>query len=278
MTRGTFYWRKLIPRPVKGLIQRLRFIPIDLWEGFRGRDALTPPRSMIFVGDGDFRKVGEEFKRYFVELGGLAPDARVLEVGCGIGRMAVPLTGFLSSSGEYHGFDIVAKGITWCQTRITPRFPNFRFFVSDVYNDFYNPTGTVRSSEYVFPFEDGYFDFVFLTSVFTHMMIKDLERYLTEVTRVLKPGGRCLMTYFLLNPESRSLVSERKSTLDFAYEIPSGLTIDRYNPERATAYEEKMVRGLYHENRLTIIEPIRYGSWCGRPSYLSYQDIVLAEK
>jgi len=137
MTRGLFYLRKVIPRPVKRVIQRLRFIPIDLWERIRGRDALTPPRSMIFVGDGDFRKVGEEFKTYFVELGGLAPDARVLEVGCGIGRMAVPLTGYLSSRGECHRFDIVAKGIKWRQARITPEFSKFRFLVSDICNDFY---------------------------------------------------------------------------------------------------------------------------------------------
>ena len=233
---------------------------------------------MIFVGDGDYRKTGEEIKRYFVDLGGLAPEARVLEVGCGIGRMAVPLTNYLSARGEYHGFDIVLKGIQWCQHHVTPRFPNFRFFVSNVRNDFYNPKGTASASEYSFPFDDGYFDFVFLTSVFTHMMIEELERYLMEISRVLKPGGRSLITYFLLNAESRSLLEAHKSSLDFAHPIPSGLTIDRFNPDRASAHDEAVVCDLYRRQGLSVYGPVRYGSWCGRKQYLSYQDIVIAVK
>ncbi len=59
----------------------------------------APPADTVFVGDGDYRAIGAEFLRHVVEIGGLAPDARVLDVGCGIGRLAVPLTQYLDQSG-----------------------------------------------------------------------------------------------------------------------------------------------------------------------------------
>lgn len=134
------------------------------------RDDLTPPQRTLFVGGyADFKGVGEEFLRYFVELGGLKPHERVLDVGCGIGRMAVPLTTYLDKNGSYEGFDIVADGIHWCRKKITPKYPHFRFHLADVFNEKYNPHGRYRASEYHFPYERESFDFVFLTSVFTHI-------------------------------------------------------------------------------------------------------------
>ena len=76
---------------------------------------------MIFVGSRrNYRKTGEEFLRYFVELGDLTPKGRILDVGCGIGRMAVPLTKYLDQEGSYEGFDIVEKGIRWCKKNVSP--------------------------------------------------------------------------------------------------------------------------------------------------------------
>jgi len=47
---------------------------------------------MLFVGGGNFKSVGEKFLRYFKDVGGLKPDDEdVLDVGCGIGRMAISL-------------------------------------------------------------------------------------------------------------------------------------------------------------------------------------------
>lgn len=56
----------------------------------------------------------------------------MLDVGCGSGRMALPLTGYLNSEGRYAGFDISQKAIAWCQEHITSAHPNFQFEVSDI--------------------------------------------------------------------------------------------------------------------------------------------------
>jgi SAM-dependent methyltransferase len=230
------------------------------------------------VGDGDFRKVGEEFRHYFIDLGNIQPDDRVLDVGCGIGRMAVPLTGYLSPRGEYWGFDIVREGINWCSTAIASRFPNFHFEHADVFNRHYNPAGTCPASEYRFPYADASIDFAFLTSVFTHMLPPDMDNYLSELSRVIRPGGTCLMTFFLLNDESRRCIHGHLGKLDFASAVDGCLTIDADDPEAALAYDEDAIRVRLAAVRLRIDEPIRFGSWCGRPSYLSYQDIILATK
>ena len=91
----------------------------DARDALRGRrDARVPPRRLNFVGITDFVDTGDEFLGHFVALGGLQPDGRVLDVGCGIGRMARPLAGYLGRDGSYDGFDINAQGIAWCRAAL----------------------------------------------------------------------------------------------------------------------------------------------------------------
>jgi ubiquinone/menaquinone biosynthesis C-methylase UbiE len=224
------------------------------------------------------RKTGEEFLRYFVDLAGLKPDEAVLDVGCGRGRMAVSLTRYLSRRARYEGFDIIPASIAWCSARISRCHPNFRFTLSKVFNAEYNPGGKAEACAYVFPYPDETFDFVFLASVFTHMLPKDLEHYLSEVARVTKKGGRCLITFFLLNEESLRLVAEQQSSQDFRHVLDGCRTTDPRLPETAIGYPETRVRDLFRRYSFGIEEPIHHGSWCGRKSYLSYQDIVVASK
>lgn len=258
-------------------IRKVFYLPADIREAISGRDkSLRPPRSKILVGDGDFDRIGRDFLQYFIRIGGLKPHEKVLEVGCGIGRMAIPLTTYLESPGTYDGFDLVPDAIKWCQRHITPRYHNFRFHLADIQNDLYNPRGQYRASDYVFPFDDHTFDFVFLTSVFTHMLSDDLDHYAAEVARVLRMGGRAFATFFLLNEESWRHVHSGKS--QFNEEYQGYRVIDKKIPEAAIAYEENQVREILRSYGLTVVEPILYGSWCPRETFTSSQDIILAKK
>ena len=270
--------RRAIPIPVRRSLKQLYLRTLDFSDRSARRRDMVPPRTMYFVGDGDYKTVGLEFRNLFAQYGGLKPEHRVLDVGCGIGRMAAPLTEYLSGPGEYRGFDIVKKGVAWSQANITPRYPHFQFLHSDVRNKFYNPDGVFEASSYRFPYEDVSFDFVFLTSVFTHMFPADLENYEREIARVLKRGGTCFVTMFLLNEESQRLIEEKRSTQNFIYKLEGCVTTDPTNPEGSLGFEEGYIRQLFARLGLSIREPIQYGAWCGRNQFLSYQDIVIATK
>ena len=272
--------KEFMPSPIRPIVRRIYYFSVDTIDLLLGRrDGLTPPERMIFVGAaGDFKKIGEEFLRYFIELGDLKSNERVLDVGCGIGRMAVLLTKYLDKRGSYEGFDIVADGINWCRKKITPKYPNFHFQLADVFNKRYNPNGKYKASKYKFPYENESFDFIFLISVFTHMLPQDMENYFCEIARILKRDERCLVTFFLLNKESLQLINTRKSTLDFKYKFGKYRTKNINIPEAAVCYDEAFVLGLYEKYGLKIKQPIRYGSWCGRSNFLSYQDIIIASK
>ena len=238
-----------------------------------------PPREMNFVGDGDFDAVGREFFRYFTELGGLQPHHRVLDVGCGIGRMTRPLAEYLDRRGGYEGFDIVRVGIDWCRKNITPLRPNFRFRTADVYNPGYNPSGAFDAGEYLFPYKSNSFDFVFLTSVFTHMLPAGVENYLREIARVMKVGGTCLITYFLQNDETRALGAAGKGMFIFKYRRAGyWIASPEVADEEAVCYDEDYVLGLYERCGLQLEKPIHRGCWCGRAEHVSFQDMVVARK
>jgi SAM-dependent methyltransferase len=239
-----------------------------------------PPRELIFVGSPDyFVEVGEEFLRYLVTLGGLEPDSTVLDIGSGVGRMALPLTRFLSQGSCYEGVDIVEDGVRWCQENISPRFPNFNFQLMDIHNSRYNPRGRLHADEFTFPYMDEQFDVIFLTSVFTHMLPMAVRRYLSEIRRMLRKGGRLLATFFLLNDETEALIRAGKSTLSFKYEL-DGCRVETVSiPEAVVAYEEKAVDCLLEGAGLDAVggSP-HYGRWSGRERFLSFQDIVVASK
>jgi SAM-dependent methyltransferase len=243
---------------------------------------VLPPRELQdWVGGGGadaFKATGNEFLGYLVDLCGLQPGDAVLDVGCGSGRMALPLTGYLNREGRYAGFDVSREAIAWCTENISGSHPNFEFTVVDIQNGSYNPTGKYTSSDFRFPYPDGSFDAVLLASLFTHMLPPEVKHYLHEIVRVLKPGGRSLITFFLLNEESLALIKGGKASFNFEHEMPGYRTTHVDHPEAAIAYPEAFVRDLYGECGLEIREPLRYGTWCGRTNGMSGQDVVIAVK
>ncbi len=256
------------------LVRELVLDGVDLALG--KRNDLVPPRHLNFVGHGDFEAIGEEFLGYFVDYGGVSPDSKVLEIGCGIGRMARPLTKYLTT-GTYDGVDIVPKGIRWCERNISTRFANFKFHLADIYNLAYNPTGKLQPQQYRFPFCDCQFDFVALTSVFSHMLKSDMEHYFRETARTLRPNGKALITFFLLNEESRNLIGKGMSPLKFHFPLGGCYVNDNVVPEYAVAYDQRAIRNLCHDVGVSI-DALHYGAWCGRADYVSYQDLVIVRK
>ena len=218
---------------------------------------LPPEEYMTFVGGKNdlakaFIEIGQEFLGYFKNLANLSPDDNVLDIGCGCGRIAYPLTEYLSSKAIYEGFDVDPVMIDWCIKNIQSRKPNFHFQHLDIYNQFYTPDGILDSTEVIFLYPREAFDFACAISVFTHLYDREVIHYLEETYRVLKPGGTLFATFFI------------------GHEV-GGNTIQQ-------TYTEEAIRRYYGATGFEITD-IKYGHWLPRTvPTCSFQDIVIAKK
>lgn len=263
---------KRLRRRVRQMIEWVAAAHIDLRLWLTGKsDPELPPLRLRFVGTGDFRAVGDELKELLIRFG-LKRSDRVLDIGSGVGRVAIPLTRYIES-GSYDGFDVVRRGVVWCRRHITRYYPNFRFHHVNVRNSKYRENG-MSATDFCFQFVDASFDFAFATSLFTHLVLAETRRYLHESARVLAPGGRLVATFFLLNGESRAVLPR----LDGHYRFPveQGLVrlADAENPAVGVAIDETALVQLVRDAGFSRYE-IHYGQWAARPNGVTFQDLVL---
>lgn len=275
-SRKLFY---SLPPSWRFLARRLYFLPVDTWEKWTGqRPDLTPPKGMIFTGSGDFQSEGKRLFTRFKELGGLQPSHRVLDIGSGIGRVAVPLSHYLDTRGSYDGFDVIKMGVQWCQNHISKANPNFRFTYVPLGNDLYRSEGA-DASNFTFPYPDGVFDFAVSNSVFTHMLPEEVQNYLEELYRVLRPGGRAYLSFFILNEASKQGM-EHIPDFHFKHDYGHYRLLDDQVKAANVAYEETFLKtSLLPESRWTFIHQY-YGYWSGKRAIEQpdFQDFVIVEK
>jgi SAM-dependent methyltransferase len=108
---------------------------------------------------------------------------RVLDFGCGCGRTIAWL--LRDYEAEFHGVDVDADAVAWCQQHLARGH-----FIA-------NPPVPPL------PYPDEYFDLVYCLSVFTHLDQPMQDAWLSELSRILKPGGALLFTVFGLAARER---------------------------------------------------------------------------
>ena len=241
----------------------------------RNRFMPLPPADLMLCGDGDFKAIGAEFVTYFIDRAGLLPSMRVLDVGCGVGRMALPLTQYLSDLGSYAGVDIIAPAIDWCAQMITPAYSNFIFHHVDLQHPVYHPHGKQLTIGSRLPFADGAFDFIFMASVLTHLDPDEVTHYAAEAARLLAPGGKCLVTAFLMNPPA--LAALRGGTGRIAFDPALAGPVWHADSEvklAAVAFDEDFLLERFLRVGLRRNHEADYGHWSGRPMS-PFQDICI---
>jgi SAM-dependent methyltransferase len=254
-------WRRLAGRAKRAAFRVVT--PIDRLVRWRDRARLPPAHLRIYYyGTWNPAAYARACANSRAELRdrGLRPDQRILDIGSGIGNLAIALLD--EHHGGYDGVEIHPEAVAWCQRAITSRHPAFRFHRADLASRAYNPLGRTSASAYRFPFADGCFDVIFLASVFTHMLPDEVEQYLREIGRLLAPGGQCVESFFLLNDDTRPDVEAGRSFMTFPVRHASGVCRlhEAAVPESAVAFEEGFVRDLHAKAGLRI-ERVRRGHW-----------------
>lgn len=247
-------------------------LPDAAYRRLTGRRDWPPYSLRSFVGGAwDFDRVGELFLEDLWKLGLLRRGTRILDVGCGCGRIERALASdvHLNELGvSCTGMDIDPAGVEWCQRHITPVNPRFTFYQADCRNASYNPAGGGAADAYVFPHADCSFDLILLTSVMTHLLAADLRHYLAEVSRMLAPGGVAYASFFLYESLEEAVAGAARHGTRFPYR-QGDCALQRFDfPTNAVAYQERFVHDSAAEAGLEALAPTRYG----------VQDIVMLGK
>lgn len=225
-------------------------------------------------GGGRFVREGRKVRDLLVELGGLSPTDAVLEIGCGCGRNAHALAGWLEP-GRYTGVDVEPVALEACQRSASLAAAGFRFAHLDVRNREYNPEGALSAKSVRFSFEDASFDLVLLISVFTHMLPDDVAHYAGEVCRLLRPGGRALVTLFMLDH------GRAGKRLSFPFELGACRHERADLPEIAVAYPSAFVRAAFERNGARPRGSAQLGTWrkAGPRADVDFgQDVLVFER
>ncbi|MCS6891764.1 MAG: class I SAM-dependent methyltransferase [Rhodovarius sp.] len=111
-------------------------------------------------------------------MAGLAEVGRVLEWGCGSGRLSRHL---IARGVPVAGVDIDAEAIAWCNRHLAPRARAAAEF-------------RVSGLAPPLPYSDATFDAAIGVSVITHLDAEHEAMWLGELARVLRPGAPCVLT------------------------------------------------------------------------------------
>jgi ubiquinone/menaquinone biosynthesis C-methylase UbiE len=133
------------------------------------------------VGPGDFDLIGR-IELALLQMEGLKPEHTLVDLGCGVGRLAVHVIPTLIG-GSYVGIDISKTMIKRAEARIAQAVPNPPCRV----------TWQQQTTSH-FNLPDNSVDMICAFSVFTHMEHEDTFRYLKDALRIVKPQGRFIFS------------------------------------------------------------------------------------
>lgn len=272
------YWYGLSANQ-RFMIRRLYYLPADTLDSITGkRHKYVPPRGLIYTGSSagseKFIKQGQQQLSVLKESANLKPEDRVLDIGSGIGRTAIALSGYLNSKGSYEGFDVVKLGVDWCNSRLGKDFPNFKFKFVPLYNDLYNDSEQ-KADDFVFPYEADSFDKVFSFSLFTHMQLIEIQNYFREISKVLKKDGLAFSTFFLFDKKDEKRIENNG---DYSFPVCRDgykLMSDQVKSGNIAIHKDKLSKMMADEG-LEIVKIID-GFWKGVKS-IEFQDIVVFKR
>jgi SAM-dependent methyltransferase len=235
-----------------------------------------PAHLMGGIGSGDFWQIGNEIVGLTMATARLYPHDRILDVGCGLGRVALPLSRLLDQRGSYDGFDTSREYIEWCSRSLPLDPTQFRFRHFDIQSSHYNETGSISADAFPFPWPDQSFSLAIAVSLFTHLSAAATTNYLREIARTLQPNGRLFASFYVLDEQSRQLAESETTDPRFTARFGEGMIGDAANPEAAVAFNAEWLAEAVASAGL-VFDAFYPGRWRHLP-VMSHQDILVAHK
>jgi SAM-dependent methyltransferase len=145
----------------------------------------------------------------------VAENARILEFGCSAGRQLRHLRRRLDE-GEVWGVDLSTEHIFWIQQHLDKRFRVLAV-----------------SSDAHLPFRDGFFDFIYAGSVFTHL--DDLaDAWFLELSRVVRKGGLLYLT--ILDESSIEWLRSHQDSVPLAELVLTSKSCQKFLTSKACSF------------------------------------------
>lgn len=137
----------------------------------------------------DTAKWAANYFSKYIEL----KDKKILDWGCGPGRVIRHLPSVIGNGCEYFGTDYNKQTIDWCSRNL----PGISF--------------NCNSLAAQLPYSDNYFDVIYGISIFTHLSEQLHYDWYNELFRILNPGGIMFLTTQGDNFKVKLIESELKN-------------------------------------------------------------------
>jgi len=140
------------------------------------------------------------FRDKLLQLARIRTGERVLDVGCGTGTLAIAAKQKVGPTGSVQGVDASPEMLSRAEKKAKKAGADILF---------------EKSLAETLPAPDGAFDVVLNTVMLHHLPQKPRHQCISEIRRVLKPGGRVLVVDF-------EGFSEQKRTILSHFHRPHG--------------------------------------------------------
>lgn len=214
-----------------------------------------------------FYSITHYFYEYLIRQLSIPRSGQVLEVGCRTACYSLPMIKYLTTPvSSYHGTDTDQTYLAWCQKHLLGSFD-------------------LMPDETHLPYESGVFDLVYSICLPLIMSIDTLRDLVTEMSRVVKLGGRVVLVALLGNSLLPLPVGKCASKLRLVPATQTGMSgssgrmsriVNQYR-EQGWVHSDQVLQTVFDNNKLQVQE-ILYGGWSGTSKTPIYQDVIISVK